>query len=117
MAGITSALPEELPGWLMRGWIAALAISALQLAISARIRSFAAPIGIGLCATFLGLGLYVAQWGLFFPHSLLTMGMGVLSQTSLPSGQMGLFLCMNMLYIVVTSAWAIFWMSRRDVAA
>lgn len=117
LVGITSDLPGELTGWLFRGWIAALTISALQLALSMRIRSFAAPIGIGLCAVFIGLGMYVAHLGLFFPHSLLTMGMGVLSQTSLSSGESLLFIIMNLVYIVVISTGAIHQMSKSDVVA
>ena len=115
LAGITSDLPGELLGWLLRGWIAALTISALQLALSMRIRSFAAPVGIGLCAVFIGLGMYVIHLGLFFPHSLLTTGMGVLSQTSLSSGENLLFIIMNLLYIVVISACAIHRMRKSDV--
>ena len=117
LAGITSDLPGELLGWLLRGWIAALTISALQLALSMRIRSFAAPVGIGLCAVFIGLGMYVIHLGLFFPHSLLTTGMGVLSQTSLSSGENLLFIIMNLLYIVVISACAIHRMRKSDVVA
>ncbi|HHV12724.1 MAG TPA: ABC transporter permease subunit [Clostridiales bacterium] len=117
LAGITGGLPGELLGWLLRGWIAALTIGALQLALSMRIRSFAAPIGIGLCAVFIGLGMYVIHLGLFFPHSLLTTGMGVLSQTSLSSGENLLFIIMNLLYIVVISTGAIYRMRKSDVVA
>ena len=117
LAGIASDLPGELTGWLLRGWIAALTISALQLALSMGIRSFATPIGIGLSAVFIGLGMYVTHLGLFFPHSLLTTGMGVLSQTSLTSRESLLFIIMNLLYIVVISTGAIHRMRKSDVAA
>ena len=82
-----------------------------------RMRSFAAPIGIALCAVFIGLGMYVTHLGLFFPHSLLTIGMGVLSQTGLSSGESILFIIMNLLYIIVISTGAIHWMCRSDVEA
>lgn len=117
LIGFTFELPEELAGWLIRGWIAALTISMMQLALSLYFRSFAVPIGIGLCAVFFGLGMYVFHLGLFFPHSLLTIGMGVLSQTSLSSGETFLFLFMNLLYMVVISAAAIYRMRKADVAA
>jgi len=115
LAGLTSNLPGELTGWLFRGWIAALAISALQLALSMRIRSFAVPIGIGLCSAFIGLGMYVANLGMFFPHSLLAIGMGVLSQTGISARESILFIVMNMLYIFVIAAGAIYSMSKADV--
>ena len=118
LLGLTSALPRELPGWLLRGWISALTISTLQLALSMCIRSFAVPIGMGLCATFLGLGMYILNFGMFFPHSLLTIGMGVLSQTSLSSqGDHLLFCIMNLLYIVAISIVAIHRMEKSDVIA
>lgn len=117
LVGITDVLPKELFGWLFQGWIAALTISALQLALSMRIRSFAAPIGIGLCAAFLGLGMYVVHLGFLFPHSLLTIGMGVLSQTGLSAGERLIFMLMNLSYIAAISIVAIHRMRKSDVEA
>ena len=117
LAGIASDLPAELAGWVFRGWMAALTIGTMQLALSMRIRSFAAPIGIGLCAVFIGLGMYVTHLELFFPHSLLTTGMGVLSQTSLSTGESVLFAIMNLLYIVVISTVTIHRMRKSDIVA
>lgn len=114
--GFNSMPPGELLGWLLRGWIAALAISTLQLALSMRIRSFAVPVGLGLCATFLGLGMYVLDLGQFFPHSLLSIGMGVLSQTSLSTWSQELgFLLVSLLYITIISTAAIRRMRKSDV--
>lgn len=72
-----------------------------------RIRSFAAPVGIGLCAVFAGLGLYVARLGMFFPHSLLTIGMGVLSRTALSGSDFALFAAMNASYVLGFAAVAV----------
>lgn len=115
LIGLNSVLPKEIPGWLLRGWIAAISISAMQLALSMRIPSFAVPIGIGLCAVFLGLGMYVADLGLIFPHSLLTIGMGVLSQKSISSRESLLFFIMNLIYIAAISAGAIHQVRKSDV--
>lgn len=118
LIGLTSAIPKELPGWLLRGWIAAITISALQSALSMRIRSFAVPIGISLCAVFIGLGMYVSNLGLFFPHSLMTIGMGVLSQEGLPSVQSHiLFITMNLLYTAAISLGAMRLLRKSDVLA
>lgn len=115
-SGLTSALPSELLGWLIRGWIAGLTVSTLQLSLSMRFRSFAIPIGIGVCATFFGLGIYVMDLGMFFPHSLLTIGMGVLSQSGFSSqSDHLLFLIINLLYIIVISLLAIHWIRKKDV--
>ncbi|KGR82793.1 ABC transporter permease [Lysinibacillus odysseyi] len=118
LVGLTSAPPSELFEWFIQGWIASLTISAMQLALSMRYRSFAVPIGIGLCATFLGLAMYVLDLGMLFPHSLLTTGMGVLSQSDFSSqSEYILFLITNLLYIIVISLVAIRWMRRKDVVA
>ena len=40
LLGLNSELPVELLGWILRGWISALTISTLQLALSMRIPKF-----------------------------------------------------------------------------
>lgn len=118
LLGLPRELPEELFGWLLRGWIAGLTIGTLQLALSMRLRSFAVPVGMGLCATFLGLAMYVMDLGLFFPHSLLTIGMGVLNQSGLSSyREHVLFLLVNLFYMIIISLLAIRWLSKKDVVA
>lgn len=118
LIGLPPELPAELFGWLFRGWIAGMTIAALQLALSMRFRSFALPVGIGLCLTFFGLGMYVMKMGMLFPHSLLTIGMGVLSQTGFSSIEEHLqFFTMNFLYIWVISIISIRWLRKKDVVA
>ena len=46
---LPGSFPVETIEWTIRGWYASLSISALQLGLSLRIRSFATPIGISLC--------------------------------------------------------------------
>lgn len=116
--GFSTSLPKELFGWLIRGWFAGVAISALQLTLSMVIRSFAIPIGISLCASFIGLGLYVLDLGIFFPHSLLTLGMSVISQTGLPSLMNHIaFFLINLFYIIISFLFAMEWMRKKDVFA
>ncbi|WP_405110208.1 ABC transporter permease [Paenibacillus sp. FSL K6-1217] len=108
--------PREMILWTFRGWIASLSIAALQLGLSIRIRSFATPIGISLCAVFVGLGLYVLKLGLLFPYSLLTLGMGVLTQRGLTAMENLLFFLMNGVYLVVLSIWSIRRLKYKDIA-
>lgn len=116
--GLSTPLPNELLEWFIQGWVASLTIGTLQLALAMRFRSFAIPIGIGLCATFLGLGLYVLDLGMFFPHSLLTIGMGVLSQSSFSNqNDYLLFFSINLLYVIFISLTAVQWMKKKDIVA
>lgn len=110
-------VPEETVGWVFRGWIAAITISSIQLALSLRIKSFALPIGISVCAVFIGIGLYVGNIGMIFPYSLLTIGMGVLSQEKLTSIQTIQFFVMNLIFLVLVSALSIRRLKRSDVKA
>ncbi|MBY0087498.1 ABC transporter permease [Brevibacillus brevis] len=101
MAGLHThfTFPLEVFGWIMRGWLASLTIIAFQLWLSTRIPSFAVPVGISVCSVFVGLGLYVSGLGMLFPQSLLTIGMGVLSQESLTLGELGAFVVMCVLFV------------------
>lgn len=117
LMGLHFQLPPEIIGWILRGWVASITISAIQLLLSMRIRSFAVPIGISVCAVFFGLGMYVMKLGMYFPYSLLTIGMGVLSQNSLTAGDTLLFFIMNSLFILLISVVAIRWLRNSDVAA
>lgn len=113
--GLVSPFPREVFGWVLRGWFASVTIGAIQLWLSMRIKSFAVPIGISVCAVFIGLGMYVAKLGMFFPYSLLTIGMGVLSQESLTTGNIGLFFVVNIIFIITISGLAIHRLKKADV--
>jgi lantibiotic transport system permease protein len=113
---ISGAFPTETIVWGFRGWISSVAIAALQLGFSIRIRSFAAPIGISLCAVFLGLVMYVVKIGMLFPYSLLTIGMSVLSQRDLTPAENLSFFFMNATFIVLFAAWSIHRLKHKDMA-
>ncbi|WP_025025948.1 ABC transporter permease [Caldalkalibacillus mannanilyticus] len=121
LAGTLFSLPRPFPvevvGWAMRGWYASLSIIALQLGLSLRIRSFATPIGICLCAVFIGLAMYIANLGLFFPFSLLTIGMSVLNQDKLNDLQNILFWVVNMAYIIIFSLISIRRLKNKDIVS
>lgn len=119
LAGTLFSLPDPFPletiGWTLRGWCASISIGALQLGLSLRIRSFATPIGISLCAVFIGLGMYIVKVGVFFPFSLLTIGMSVLSQDKLTIVQNILFWLMNMAFIIIFASMSIRRLKNKDI--
>ena len=108
--------PAETIGWALRGWYACLSICALQLSLSIRIRSFAVPVGFSLAAVLAGLGLYVAGKGVYFPHSMLTIGMHALNQEPLDPRSELLFWIMNPAYALLLAGWSVRGLKRRDVA-
>lgn len=116
LLSISGAFPTETIVWGFRGWLSSVAIAALQLGFSIRIRSFAAPIGISLCAVFLGLGMYVVKIGMLFPYSLLTIGMSVLSQREWTPADYLSFFFMNVMFIVLFAAWSVHRLKHKDMA-
>ncbi|MGM1047278.1 MAG: ABC transporter permease [Bacillota bacterium] len=112
---IPGPFPMETVIWSLRGWIASISIAALQLGLSIRIRSFATPIGLALCAVFLGLGMYVLKIGMLFPFSLLTIGMSVLSQQDLTHTENLAFLLMNGIFIILFAVWSIHRLKHKDI--
>ena len=59
---LPGSFPVETIEWTIRGWYASLSISALQLGLSLRIRSFATPIGISLCGFYRLRYVYWQVW-------------------------------------------------------
>lgn len=117
LLGVAGSFPLETAGWTLRGSFAALAICAFQLGLSLRLRSFAAPIGISLCMVFAGLAFYVAKLGLFFPFSLLTIGMSVLNQDKLTLLQNVLYWSITSLFILIFSLLSIQRLRNKDIAS
>lgn len=121
LAGSLFSLPGPFPvdtiGWTIRGWYACLSISALQLGLSLRIRSFATPIGISLCAVFIGLGMYIAKLGIFYPFSLLNIGMSVMSQEKLNDMQNFLFWMTNLAFIIIFTSMSIRRLKNKDIVS
>jgi len=121
LAGTLFSLPGPFPvetiGWTVRGWFATLSISALQLGISLRMRSFATPIGISLCAVIIGLGMYAANVGMFFPFSLLTIGMSVLNQDRLTDLQNILFWIVNLTFVIIFVSISIHRLKNKDIVS
>ncbi|KYH34545.1 ABC-2 family transporter protein [Clostridium tepidiprofundi DSM 19306] len=113
--GLSTQIPSETIGWIIRGCFASLTIIALQLGLSIRIKSFAAPIGISLCCIFIGLGMYIIKSGMFFPHSLLSIGMGMLSQEGLSIADNIQFFVMSILFTILFSSLAIHRLKTADV--
>lgn len=114
---LSAPIPPEIKQWLFRGWFATISVTSLQLTLSLRIKSFSSPIGLALCFVFIGLGMYVLKLGMLFPHSLLTLGMNILSGSNLASSNLNLFYIFNILFIVVISSFSIIKLKHSDVRA
>lgn len=98
--GFAGTFPSEALGWFIRGYVASISIGIVQLFLSIKFKSFAVPIGIGFVLCFFGLFLYVKNAGMYFPYSLLIIGLGAINRNSLSLTNNILFVFSNLVFIV-----------------
>ncbi|WHH61701.1 ABC transporter permease [Petroclostridium sp. X23] len=117
LCGLISPIPPELPEWLLWGAVGGIVICALQLCISLVIRSFAVPVGIALIGGVAGLAAMAKGYGVWFPYSLLCLGM----RANKPGGAMQCsteqFAFNSLFYLTICIIFAVIWLKKRDVVA
>ena len=110
-------LPDvQILGWLLRGSLGAFAITALQLVLSMMIRSFAVPIALALLGSVAGLLASNGGLGLFWPYSLMLMGMNANRAEDMVSSSLG-FGVSTLVFFLVFTGFGIYWLRRKDVRA
>jgi len=117
LSGLTAPIPPELPEWLLYGAVGGIVICALQLCISLVIRSFAAPVGIALIGGVAGFAAMAKGYGVWFPYSLLCLGM----RANHPGGPLlcstEQFFLNGLFYLAICIMFAVVWLKKRDVVA
>lgn len=117
LAGLLMPFPTEMLLWLFDGAVGGIVICAIQLCFSLIIRSFAVPVGISLMGGIFGLLILAKGYGVWFPYSLLCLGM----RANKPGGAMQcsteLFVINSVLYLTVCALFAVLWLKKRDVRA
>lgn len=117
LSGLPGLPPATIYFWALRGTVAAVAIGALQLLLSMCIRSFALPIGIALGGSIGGLLISNMGCGLFFPYSLMLMGMNSNSYDDQLAGDTWKFLLAVLLYFLLFIAISLRILKKKDVRA
>ena len=115
-AGLTGPPPSELVGWLMLGALGGVAIGAVQLTLSMCIRSFAIPVGIALGGGIVGLGAAHAGFGMYFPYSLLSLGMNANGMGRLTVMDHVPFVISCLAFCALASMIGIYRLTKKDVA-
>lgn len=75
IAGVTSAVPSEMPEWIVCGFLGGLCICCVQLFFSLVIRSFAIPIAMALMGSIASLALTTKGLWYILPYSIFSVGM------------------------------------------
>lgn len=115
--GFKSHIPFELIGWFARGFCASIVISSLQLCLSMRIRSFAAPIGICMCASIAGIAAIAKGFGIYYPYSMLSIGMGAVTQKGLSIHDNITFAVMAFVFVSIFCIGGVSRLKKKDVIA
>lgn len=103
--------------WACRGTLAACAIGSLQLLLSMLIRSFAAPIGIALIGSIIGLLAVNIGSSMLWPYALMSVGMNSNRETDVLAGNPTPFLLGTLFYFLLFTGIGILLLKKRDVKA
>lgn len=118
LCGLASfPIPSELPKWLLYGTAGGIVICALQLCLSLVIRSFAVPVGIALIGGVAGLAALSKGYGVWFPYSLLCLGMRANKAGGAMLCSTEQFAFNSLCYLAICMLFAVVWLKKRDVAA
>lgn len=113
LAGINDPLPPELLGWLLCGALGSVAVCTVQLFLSLLIRSFAIPVALGLLGGIAGLMVTAQGWGMYFPYSLLAVGMRANNPNlEIDVGQLALS---SGLFTLIFAVLTVYLLASRDV--
>lgn len=115
--GLPGFCPADIYLWLLRGTLAAAAIGAMQLFLSMVIRSFSVPIGIALIGSVLGMMLSNKGLGLYWPYSLMLMGMNSSKTADVLKGNTLPFILSTGIFFLVFYLTAVRILRTRDIHA
>lgn len=103
--------------WLLRGVWGGMGVAALMLLAAMIIRSFAVPVAFGLIGGITGLLAANGNFGMYYPFSLMMMGMNSNKYEDVMSGEGLQFAIFSTIYIILFCLCGIKWLSLRDVKA
>ena len=115
LVGLPGFCPPEIILWLLRGILGAVPICSLQLLLSMKIRSFSVPIGIALVGSVTGMLIINKDMGLFWPYSLMLLGMNSNKTEDSLTGSFFPFLVSVILFSIFFCLISVWLMKRRDV--
>lgn len=100
-----------------RGILGGMVIASFQLLISMVIKSFAAPIAIAVMGSITGLLAANSKYGIYYPYSLMMLGMNANKSEDMLSGSALPFLLSSAFYLILFYCIAVWILKHRDVKA
>ncbi len=117
LAGLPGLPPVQTFVWLLRGTLGGLAIAALQLCLASMIRNFALPIAFALLAGVGGVLAASSGWGLYYPYSLMLLGMNSNRDEDILAGSSLPFLVSCVLFLGIFFWVGVAYLKKTDVRA
>ena len=109
--------PAQTFAYVIGGILGGMVVAAIQLLLSAVIRSFATPIAIAIIGSITGLLAGNSKYGVYYPYSLMMLGMNanksedMLAKSGIP------FFVSSLFYLVLLTGIAVYLLRHRDVDA
>lgn len=117
LVSLSGMPPAQTFVYTIRGLLGGAVIAALQLLISMMIRSFAVPIAIAVLGSISGLLAANSKYGIYYPYSLMMLGMNANKSEDMLSGSSLPFFLSCLFYLVLLCSIAVFLLKHQDVNA
>lgn len=101
LAGLPGLPPCDIVLWILRGTAGGFVVAAIQFILASVFRSFAFPVVLGVLGGFTGLLATNRTWGIFWPYSLMLLGMNANRTEDMLGGSLPLFLAVTFACLVL----------------
>lgn len=101
LAGLPGLPPCNIVLWILRGTAGGFVVAAIQFILASVFRSFAFPVVLGVLGGFTGLLAANRTWGIFWPYSLMLLGMNANRTEDMLGGSLPLFLAVTFACLVL----------------
>ena len=101
LAGLPGLPPCDIVLWILRGTAGGFGVAAIQFILASVFRSFAFPVVLGVLGGFTGLLAANRTWGIFWPYSLMLLGMNANRTEDMLGGSLPLFLAVTFACLVL----------------
>ncbi len=101
LAGLPGLPPCDIVLWILRGTAGGFVVAAIQFILASVFRSFAFPVVLGVLGGFTGLLAANRTWGIFWPYSLMLLGMNANRTEDMLGGSLPLFLAVTFACLVL----------------
>ena len=101
VVGLPGLPPIDILGWIFRGTIGGWVIATIQYLVASVLPNFAIPVAVGLLGGISGLLMANTKAGIFYPYSLMVLGMNSNKDDNMLGGLLPTFFLFTLFYILL----------------